>query len=100
MHLEILNVLSDFNTGLTVNSKLIREGKHNRMAEIFIVTPGGDSIGLTEDGVTIINPDFAETLSYDSVIDIQRPDVMVISEPRHKNDNVHIYILGEEGKYN
>ena len=98
MHLEILNVLSDFNTGLTVNSKLIREGKHIRMAEIFIVTPGGDSIGLTEDGVTIINADFAETLSYDSVIDIQRPDILVISEPGHKNDNVHVYILGEEGK--
>ena len=98
MHLEILNVLSDFNTGLTVNSKLIREGKHIRMAEIFIVTPGGDSIGLTEDGVTIINDDFAETLSYDKVIDIQRPDVLIISEPGHKNDNVHVYILGAEGK--
>ena len=98
MHLEILNVLSDFNTGLTVNSKLVREGKHIRMAEIFIVSPGGDSIGLTEDGVTIINDDFAETFSYDSVIDIQRPDVLVISEPGHKNDNVHVYILGAEGE--
>ena len=98
MHMEILNVLSDFNTGLTVNSKLVREGKHIRMAEIFIVSPGGDSIGLTEDGVTIINDDFAETFSYDNVIDIQRPDVLVISEPGHKNDNVHVYILGAEGK--
>lgn len=68
------------------------------MAEIFIVTPGGDSIGLTEDGVTIINEDFAETFSYDSVIDVHRPDVLVISEPGHKNDNVHVYILGAEGK--
>ena len=97
MHMEILNVLSDFNTGLTVNSKLLREGKHIRMAELYIVSPKGDSIGLTEDGVTIINDDFAQTFSFESPIDVQRPDVLVISEPGHKNDNVHIYILGSDG---
>ena len=130
--MEVMNILSDFNTGLTVNSRLIREGKHIRMAEIYLVTPKGDKLSVTEDGVTIINVNFTNTYTFDKArdirpiiyqnyitwfkfnkykqvrnyrtrsipykaIDVQRPDVLVVSRPDHKNDNIHIYVIGTEG---
>ena len=74
--MEVMNVLSDFNTGLTVNSRLIREGKHIRMAEIYMVTPKGDKLSVTEDGVTILNVNFTETYTFDKARDI-RPAVHI-----------------------
>ena len=74
--MEVMNVLSDFNTGLTVNSRLIREGKHIRMAEIYMVTPKGDKLSVTEDGVTILNVNFTETYTFDKARDI-RPIVHI-----------------------
>ena len=71
MHMEVMNVLSDFNTGLTVNSRLIREGKHIRMAEIYMVTPKGDKLSVTEEGVTILNVDFNNTYTFDKARDIR-----------------------------
>ena len=71
MHMEVMNVLSDFNTGLTVNSRLIREGKHIRMAEIYMVTPKGDKLSVTEGGVTILNVDFNNTYTFDKARDIR-----------------------------
>ena len=71
MHMEVMNILSDFNTGLTVNSRLIREGKHIRMAEIYLVTPKGDKLSVTEDGVTILNANFTNTYTFDKARDIR-----------------------------
>ena len=70
MHMEVMNVLSDFDTGLTVNSRLIREGKHIRMAEVYLVTPKGDKLSITEDGVTIRNDDFNNTFTFDEARDL------------------------------
>jgi len=98
MHMEVMNMLSDFDTGLTVNSRLIREGKHIRMAEVYLITPKGDKLSITEEGVTILNDDYNNTFTFDKAIDVQRPDVLVVSRPDHKNDNIHIYIIGTEGK--
>ena len=33
----------------------------------------------------------------DKAMDVQRPDVLVVSRPDHKNDNIHIYVIGTEG---
>jgi len=96
--MEVMNMLSDFDTGLTVNSRLIREGKHIRMAEVYLITPKGDKLSITEEGVTILNDDYNNTFTFDKAIDVQRPDVLVVSRPDHKNDNIHIYIIGTEGK--
>ena len=68
--MEVMNVLSDFDTGLTVNSRLIREGKHIRMAEVYLVTPKGDKLSITEDGVTILNADFNNTFTFDEARDL------------------------------
>ena len=33
----------------------------------------------------------------EKAMDVQRPDVLVVSRPDHKNDNIHIYVIGTEG---
>lgn len=69
MHMEVMNMLSDFDTGLTVNSRLIREGKHIRMAEVYLITPKGDKLSITEEGVTILNDDYNNTFTFDKARD-------------------------------
>jgi len=95
--MEILNILTDLNTGLTVNCRMVRDGKHVRMVEIYIVTPKGDRIALNQDGVSIISDDYNNTFGWWTAINVQRPDVMILSEQTHKNDNVNIYVSGDEG---
>ena len=95
--MEILNILTDLKTGLTVNCRMVRDGKHVRMVEIYIITPAGDRIALNQDGVSIISDDYSHTYSWWTAINVQRPDVMILSEQTHKNDNVNIYVMGDEG---
>ena len=84
MHMEILNILTDLNTGLTVNCRMVRDGKHVRMVEIYIITPKGDKIALNQDGVSIISNEYNRTFGWWTAINVQRPDVMIISEQTHK----------------
>lgn len=95
--MEILNILTDLNTGLTVNCRMVRDRKHVRMVEIYIVTPKGDKIALNEDGVSVISDDYNTTFGWWTTINVQRPDVMILSEQTHKNDNVNIFVMGDEG---
>merc|ERR1711935_1166668 len=41
VHLSILNLIADSNTGLRVNGQLFQEGKHTRLERVYIESPSG-----------------------------------------------------------
>ena len=53
VHLSILNLLSDNNTGLRVNGQLFQEGKHTRLERVFIESPAGVMVTVTTAGVKV-----------------------------------------------
>merc|ERR1711970_60806 len=53
VHLSILNLIADSNTGLRVNGQLFQEGKHTRLERVYIESPSGVMITITTAGVKI-----------------------------------------------
>jgi len=53
VHLSILNLISDNNTGLRVNGQLFQEGKHTRLERVFIESPAGVMVTVTTAGVKV-----------------------------------------------
>ena len=53
VHLSILNLLSDNNTGLRVNGQLFQEGKHTRLERVFVESPAGVMVTVTTAGVKV-----------------------------------------------
>merc|ERR1711935_899345 len=47
VHLSILNLIADSNTGLRVNGQLFQEGKHTRLERVYIESPSGVMITIT-----------------------------------------------------
>ena len=91
--MDIFNILTDFNNGLTVNTRLAREGKHVRMVKIFVATPFGDDISVGDDGVRIINDGMVDEYNFGAAIEIVRNGTMISFKPDHRNENVFIAIL-------
>ena len=91
--MDIFNILTDFNNGLTVNTRLAREGKHVRMVEIFVATPFGDDISVSDDGVRIISNGMVDEYNFGAAIEIVRNGTMISFKPDHRNENVFITIL-------
>ena len=91
--MDIFNILTDFENGLVVNTRLAREGKHVRMVEIFLVTPFGDGIAVSEDGVRIINDGTVDEYNFGAAIEVVRNGTLIDFKPDHRNENVFITIL-------
>ena len=53
IHLSILNLISDSNTGLRVNGQLFQEGRHTRLERVYIESPAGIMVTVTTAGVKI-----------------------------------------------
>ena len=98
MHMDIFNILTDFESGLTVNTRLAREGKHVRMSEIFAATPDGDNISINNDGVSIAQNGKVEEYDFGAAIDIVRNGTLINFKPDHQNENVYINILRKVSK--
>ena len=91
--MDIFNILTDFENGLAVNTRLAREGKHVRMVEIFVVTPFGDNISVNDDGVRIINDGIVNDYNFGAAIDIALNGTLINFKPDRRNENVFITIL-------
>ena len=91
--MDILNILTDFDNGLAVNTRLAREGKHVRMVEIFVVTPFGNNISVKDNGVRIINDGMVNDYNFDAAIDIALNGTLIDFKPDRRNANVFITIL-------
>ena len=91
--MDIFNILTDFENGLAVNTRLAREGKHVRMVEIFVVTPFGDNISVNDDGVRIINDGIVNDYNFAAAIDIALNGTLINFKPDRRNANVFITIL-------
>ena len=91
--MDILNILTDFDNGLAVNTRLAREGKHVRMVEVFVVTPFGDNISVNDDGVRIINDGMVDDYNFGAAIGIALNGTMINFKPDRRNENVFITIL-------
>ena len=96
--MDIFNILTDFENGLAVNTRLAREGKHVRMVEIFVVTPFGDAIAVSEDGVRIINDGMVDEYNFGAAIEVVRNGTLIDFKPDHRNENVFITILRRVSK--
>ena len=96
--MDIFNILTDFESGLTINTRLAREGKHVRMVEIFMVTPAGDNISINNDGVTIAKNGKVDDYDFGAAIEIVRNGILINFEPDHRNENVYINILRKVSK--
>jgi len=93
MHMDIFNILTDFENGLAVNTRLAREGKHVRMVEILVRTPFGDRIAVSEDGVRIINDGTVDEYNFGAAIEVVRNGTLIDFKPDQRNENVFITIL-------
>ena len=91
--MDIFNILTDFDTGLAVNTRLAREGKHVRMVEIFVVTPFGDNISVNDDGVRITTDAMVDDYNFGAAIGIALNGTMINFKPDRRNENVFITIL-------
>ena len=96
--MDIFNILTDFENGLAVNTRLAREGKHVRMVEIFVVTPFGDNISVNEDGVRIISDGMVNDYNFGAAIDIALNGTQINFKPDRRNENVFITILRQVTK--
>ena len=93
MHMDIFNILTDFENGLAVNTRLAREGKHVRMVEILVRTPFGDRIAVSEDDVRIINDGTVDEYNFGAAIEVVRNGTLIDLKPDQRNENVFITIL-------